>query len=459
MADIHEIIRNIRGKTALSENLSAYPAAVKKDAARLSYADLSLHAAALYEDELKDAETSEGLSEIRTALSSYTEGSLSLAECVSLRKKNAERMQAISCAIDAYTLAEYLMNRVEHRFLGERELPGDYSDLTFTAEIMAYFSQKKDEARGIAVSEILQELPVRMTKERFLEILIQRLGIYRASDTEAFEGILLQLRAAAAVGEQDLQYEPASRLSEILGIFREKNPRDITEEEFYSARERLTEISVRLNRDSERATIRAYVLNNLETLLLSGSVPSDNPEYESAGKILENTVLLLRKFPEQDSCLLSDTMALCSNLEGHLEDALEQYTESITFAEDLSNRLSGEIEERGLTQDYSDLLMIRDLRSESTYPEERAERKEPAPLSDDLFDRKVRELLSALSEVFGNSRRNYVRAVMGRILSVLPPVFKSAEELENYIYAALSSCRNTEEKLGCIELCRKLMEQ
>ena len=459
MADIHEIIRNIRGKTALSENLPAYVSAVKKDAARLSHTDLSLHAAALYEDELKDGALSEEASEIMKALFAYLSGALDLSDCISLRKKNAERMQAVSAAIDSYKLAEFLMNRIEHRFIGERELPADYSDLEFSGEIMAWISQKKDEARGIAVSEILEQLPVRMTKERFLEILIQRLGIYRASDTEAFSGILSQLVSAAALENGDFSYAPLPALSEILNLFREKNPQDITEEEFRTARGRLGELSVQLNRDSERCSLRASVLNNLETLLLTGEPDPGSPEYGSAHVILENSARLMEKLPESDEQLLSDTMALCSDLEGHLEEAFEDYTESISFAEDLCNRFAEDIEKEGLSEAYGNLLMIRDLRSESTYPEERSERKTPEPLSDDLFDRKVREMLSMLSDAFRESRRNYVRAVMGRILFVLPPVFRSAEEIENYIYAALTSCRNTEEKLGCIELCTKLMEQ
>ena len=252
---------------------------------------------------------------------------------------------------------------------------------------------------------------------------------------------------------------PLPALSEILNLFREKNPQDITEEEFRTARGRLGELSVQLNRDSERCSLRASVLNNLETLLLTGEPDPGSPEYGSAHVILENSARLMEKLPESDEQLLSDTMTLCSDLEGHLEEAFEDYTESISFAEDLCNRFAEDIEKEGLSEAYGNLLMIRDLRSESTYPEERAERKTPEPLSDDLFDRKVREVLSMLSDAFRESRRNYVRAVMGRILFVLPPVFRSAEEIENYIYAALTSCRNTEEKLGCIELCTKLMEQ
>lgn len=459
MADIHEIIRKIRSRTALRENLSAYLFTAKRDAARLSYTDLSLHAVSLYEDYLKDEADLYGKSEVFEALSDYRKGQLSLSRCIEIRKMNAERMQTVSCAIDRYTLSEYLLNRIEHRFTGERELPEDYADLAFSEEIMGFFSQKKDEARGLAAAEILAELPVRMTKERFLEIMINRLGIYRSSDTLAFDNILSQLQSAAGIGADASDYDPMRELTEILGLFRSKNAGDFTEEEYFDLQKRLLHISVQLNQDSERAALIAAVLNNLEALLLSGAVPQDTPEYESTGLILEKTVLMAEKLPENDPEMHGAALDLCRDLEGHLEDALETYLESISFAEDLSNRFSSEIAEYGLQQDFEDLLMIRDLRSESTYPEERSEREEPAPLDTETFDRKVRSMLSELSDVFSQSKRTYIRAVMGRMLSVLPPVFTSAEELENYIYAALSGCRDTAEKLGCIELIRKLMEQ
>ena len=68
MADIHEIIRKIRSRTALRENLSAYLFTAKRDAARLSYTDLSLHAVSLYEDYLKDEADLYGKSEVFEAL-------------------------------------------------------------------------------------------------------------------------------------------------------------------------------------------------------------------------------------------------------------------------------------------------------------------------------------------------------------------------------------------------------
>ena len=126
---------------------------------------------------------------------------------------------------------------------------------------------------------------------------------------------------------------------------------------------------------------------------------------------------MMEILPEQDEALHSEALELCRDLEGHLEDALEIYTESISFADDLSNRFSDDIRKAGLSADFEDLLMIRDLRSESSYPEERSERSEPVPLDVDTFDRKTRSLLSSLSDVFSQSKRNYVRAVMGRMLS------------------------------------------
>ncbi len=459
MSDIHQIIRNIRGRESLSENLCAYLGELKHTAGELSFTDLSLQYLSLYEAVSEKQEQPETFEEVSRAVSDYLEGNLSLGNLIALRKKNIARMSEVSRLIDRFTLAEYLMNRTEHRFLGEKELPGGYSDLDFSDEIMSGISLRKDEARGLLVSEILGELPVRMTKARFFETLRNRLSVYLSSDTEAFMNMISGLRASGGVTEGNEDFPELSReLEDILGVFRTGKGAELTEEEFLRMQDALQRISRTLEDCSGLCSQTAAVLNDLEVLLLSGDSAGIS-EDASARKILRNTAELFSALPESRTELLDETLELCRDLEGVLEDAVEAYNEAASFSEDLSGKYAKEIQKYGLSEGYADLRMIRALRSESVFPPEPADAAAPVPMNTEIFDREFEKLAAEISDLFAASKKTYSRAVTARMLSLIPPVFKSAEQLENYIYTALSSCSVTEEKLACIELVRKLLAE
>ncbi len=461
MTGFHEIVRKIKGKENTGEQLVLFQQGVKKDAGRLSECDLALQLVAFYESLLQEEADYLLLGELRDAVSSYLQGVLKLQDAVLLRQKNSRLMQTVSRTIDSYQLAEYLLNRAEHRFIGEKSLPEDYADLSFTEEIMSFISMKKDEARGLALADILAELPVRMTKERFYETVSNRLGIYRSSDTEALEGILSQIYPAAGLTDEEEagRYAPLSEVREILEFFSSCSLSDIEEADFFRLQDRLGAISRRLNLDSDLCHAAALVLNDLETLLLSGGGDTEAPEYRNAKSIQEKTASLLLKLPERDEALLEEVLSECENLEGHLEDALEAFRESSSFIGEVLDRCSEEIASAGLEDAYGALQMIRALRSDSIFAEEPGSVRPPEDVTDAVFEEECGKLLASFAKVFGASKKSYSRAVMARVLSILPPVFKSAEELENYIFAALSSCRRAEEKLACIELVRSIMEQ
>ena len=458
MSDIHQVIRDIRARKNLKENLSLYREMVFSDAAAISYPDLSFRALTLYESVLERGGADPLMKDAAACLRGFLNGEPKLQDVILLRTQNTQRMETVSSSIDLYVLLEYLLNRVEHRFEGEKALPEDYNDLGFTEEVMNYLALKKGEARGIAVSEILQQLPVRMTKERFIEILSERLSVYRASDTGAFEGMLSLLRGAAGLAAPEASYAPYEELLELKGYFAGPDFQTITEEKYFDLKTRLQKISDTLQDDSERCSDLAAVLNNLEVMILCG-IRADDPTYESTFGILRGVTTLMEALPEENPELLSEVNAQCEALEGVLEDALEKYRESSAFTEDFMIRFRKEIEEAGLEYSYGNLRMIQDLRSDSLYAPEMSDRKAPQDLSEEVFISGLSELIRELRTLFAESGRNYTRAVMGRMFSVLPPVFKTQEELENYIFASLSSCRNTEEKLACVELIRKLMEQ
>ena len=223
-------------------------------------------------------------------------------------------------------------------------------------------------------------------------------------------------------------------------------------------KEKLAESAAEITADSERLKETAGVLNSLEALALSMPL-QDNPEREFAAKIIEKTMEMAAVLPAQDERALAETMELCRGIEGHFEDASEQFRTDSAFLEDLRNRYEKDLADMDLLADYDALGMIEDLHSDSLFAPEKEDRSTPADLTEEEFEEGTVSLVEALLRVFSESSRSYTRAVMAKVFTVLPPVLKTSEALENYIFASLSSCSDTEEKLGCIEIIRNLMEQ
>ncbi len=466
MAEIHSVIRNIKSKNDLITNLADYKNIVLKDAYDLSLASLALNYVSLYEtlsgtnageEEVTQDEALLGIYDALNALvKRFAAGEkVSANEVAVLRKKNIERMTEITAMIDRFTLDEYIMNRMEHLYEGEQVLPVDYSDESMTQDMLQFLASGGKDQQNILISEMIAQLPVRMTKNRFYEIVQERLSVYKTSDVSALKDIAGMLESAAGLKKIDADDTLAEVLFRLDEALKQVDPMKITEAEYRLDTALLTETALTLNHASDAAEMLELVLNSLLTAVLSQDSAEDNEEQTAAMKIILEVVELIGGESEMT---IDDVYRDCEALEGKIEEFQERFTVDSAFLQEIHTRYDAELEKNGLAEEYKKADQTGVLMSNSAFAslDARLEEQEDE-VTDEIFTELVRDLNSRFAALFTECKKTYVRAAMGRAFSVIPPRFATQEELESYIYGSLSGCGNVSEKLGCMDLLNELM--
>lgn len=358
-----------------------------------------------------------------------------------IRTDNIRETSYISEAADLYAADEYMINRLEHRFKGVRELPDDYSDLRMTGEILSFLAGFRDEAQNLRLSELIAELPVRMTKQRFYDILRERLSIYKESDTQAFGDILEAVRSAAGLAGKEHKDRLPKELISLDEALRSLDPASISESGFSAMSETLSGLSSSLERGMSIRVLYEETLNSFLMARIASGYLSENDRFQEADSLIETVASFFRHPDRPEENRLDDDML-------KRLDTLAETLENV--GEELKILVS---ETEGLPSDdavNADIAAVTALYSQNRFsdPYQRNRQTEAQEVSDKLFDDELCRLTACFADLFGSSVKTYNRAVMARVFSVLPPHFSSQEALETYIYDSLSGCQSVEEKLA-----------
>jgi predicted transcriptional regulator len=94
----------------------------------------------------------------------------------SLRNEIGKRMNILTAYTDIFQIYEYVLNRLEYRF-GEELEPMDEEE--FAREILRYIFDGEDNLIiNEKIREIIGQLPVRITRQKYLDLLEESLQVY-----------------------------------------------------------------------------------------------------------------------------------------------------------------------------------------------------------------------------------------------------------------------------------------
>lgn len=450
MSDFHSIIRSLKSRDHVEENLNAYIQEVKNRAGRFALVDLSLKALALAEILSEKPKQTEALISCGKEMKKLSDGICPDRKVLEeLRDDNIRHMQRLTDDVDVYSTNEYLLNRIEHRFKDTDPLPESYSDQNMVEELLKFISLKSDEEQNLYTAKMIEQLPVRMTRLRFLEVVAQRLSIYRGNDKNSFDEIMMMLRSASLLKETG-----HPMLSDITTALSETPVKEMNDKVYDSAFNILSEVSSELSGDIDLYQLYQEVLNDLLASAVCFDAVKDLEISEDCRKILSGCADVLLNESDEVSEELYDA---CTVLEGHPEEYLMQFKETEGFETDVLSRYPREIDNYGLVESIGDIQTLTRLLSNSLYA------SLAIPENEDLdpayFNQVTSEYLKAVKDKLDHVTIPYARALMARVFTVLPPHFSSQEELETYIYDSLRSCNDAAEKKGTIELLHQIMEE
>lgn len=239
-------------------------------------------------------------------------------EALSLRKESTQIMELLSAYTDRFTVYEYVLNRLEYRFSGA-SLEAGYSDEDMTQEILQKLSSETDQTvRQSMLVSIIEQLPMRMTRKRFFQVLAEGMDAYKGSDKEAVDGQLFMLRTAAMLEEPAEFKQSFPAFYEVVETFKQAPLSTVSEAEWNKLHDMLADAMEELNSQMDRMLLLQELINDLCVVTMTEGC-TWTEQHKTCSSIISFTLT-----PGTDEAALN---AMLTALEG----IQEQY--SMTFQE------------------------------------------------------------------------------------------------------------------------------
>lgn len=403
---------------------------------RYSFSRLALNYDILYELISEDPELLADFGTVREEfdqiLTEFLAGAGSVQELDALRRRITAQMEVYTVYADCFQLYEYVLNRMERRFL---DLP--LSEMT-PAEFAQAAAEKIVSSRDAAVMRdrmqtLLAQLPVRYTRQKFFGMMLERMTVLAGSARADLEDYIQRLRSSAMLHLPEAmgQYP---ELYEALEQFRQADFKHMEEPEYRRLVQILAQVSQTLQDATDTCLLLEELINDLYVLLLC------QPEALRDGSEESLLIQVIRKVMEDydssSETAMDEVTRLLAQTEGIQEDAMERFAAADT-------PLEGE------------LAKIDRLLSSSAFASlEDADRDTQA--ADNLWiEQRCRGFFDELEELFRTVPRQVTRAVMASLLSQTPPVMTSFTELRTAIQNSLESCDDAAERETAMELLKQ----
>lgn len=477
MAELNVITKEIcRGKH-LDKNLSAYINSMMSCYSRFSYIKLSMNyytfCDVLREESGGSAKEPGG---ILTLLNGMIQENIvntvlengqniqkprkeALKSLMELRKSVMDTMEIVTAYVDRFLVLEHVLNRVEFRF-SEEPLDEAYYDEGLLKDIMNYILSDKDSVvMNSHIADIVGQLPLRLTKNKFFELVKDAFMLYRGQETKSVKDFVYMLDTVSGI------YEPegfAGRFADLYEIWKRLsglNYKEITKEAFDKAEQELLYAASYLAKTSDLYVQMMELINDMAVILLSAPFAfHDQKEIQNSAAIIRSVMEQQDLAPDSEE-ELSDMTDRFIFFEGKQEKLYNQISANDYVIDEIEKSFGQELSDNHLTEAFNDLKKIAKLSSGSNFVSLEEEADDKSIVTEELADAFFLAYREKMTERFVGSSQIVNRAVMSAVLSSLPVFFNNVNEIMTFIQTSLEQCSDLAEKKACVSLMRMIIEE
>lgn len=397
-----------------------------------------------------------------------TEGCKKLAEeLLSLRKEITDRMQVLSAYVDCFSVYEYILNRLEYRFKEMEEMP---EDVQFTEDVVQFiFSSKDNAAINEKVRFVTGQLPMRMLRSKYFDVIRESVSIYKGSSLSSLEGFEYMFRTNAMLYKDKNMDIYFTEFKKPLGELKNIDFEDIDINQYKSCNEIVEDNTYELLKLSDLYILFGEIVNLLYTVAAVAAYTEE--EYRLQDKSLDVAATVIKginvlfsgedndiwKLAEESLDLEKEKLGWLSGLLDELTGRQENISEILDMAEAALGQVKevhgGVIDNLGLAENFDLLVRLSLLNSNSTFAELGEDKDaEDVEVTQQMADEAAGELISEVKELFKNSSRILRRAVMANTLEKIPVFFNTPQEVADYISLSLLQCDDEAEKYASKEI-------
>lgn len=454
----HEIVKARKEFTAgkdTERNLPCYLTGMAGVYYRLANYNLAMQYTAFAEAvEEGDLELSESLAPygafLKETIKVLSENSVAIAteetvsRLLSVREELTVSMQALTAYTDRLYLHEYALTRMQPEMEGTVE---EIDSNQALEEISSFlFSDEEQEGLLSRVSLAISELPVRMTKAKFIEWVRSTASVYTEADKDTLDRVFYMLYSAAGLYAPE-GMDRFDNCREALSYFEGLDYKELTEQGFFEAKEKLTEITEFIAGVSDGYFMLAEMVNNLLVMAMTTNY---------AG---------LQDMEATDCCrrIFGLLSAGADYIDRDLVEAFESFEGKPEEIEEFLFTEEGYLDELPVKETlleammqkalYTRVMYARTLHTTSVFVE--LEKKEQRDLT---FEAALDEFCNAAVQALESGQRAINRGRMARIIQNLPLPFTKKSEIQKYILASLENCHDMSEKTAAMRAIRELAE-
>ncbi len=365
-------------------------------------------------------------------LKEYLGNSLKEEEVADLRNRCIHQMEIITAYTDSFQIYEYVLNRLERRFITmppEKLSIEDFTNLL----IQALNSSEDNTIMNSQIQDIMTQLPIRYTRQKFCEMLMERFTVYIGSDKKSFEDLLYMLRTSSMILLPEDMSLGRENIYGLLTELKNADYKNMDSEHFNRCRECLKFASDQLNSESGIIMMLEDLINDLYVLCITHNDALIDSTEESNSRLILNGIIELF---DNDSPYLP--LARYAQIFDSMVGIQESSMEGFMYHSD---------------EDSPEIDLLDKLLSGSQF----ASLEEPV-----VGDEADRDWINERGEKFCNELKDHLssmskpvsRAVMAKMFAYLPVMFRSMQEIRDYISGSLESCADLAEREACMQILR-----
>lgn len=462
MRDLSYVSQEISKGRNLDTNLKAYANGLSAMYHGLAYIKLSMNYYTVYdmcmERSAKNPEFDKLMQRFQKVIADQvlTHKTTGIEEISGIRDDIIKIMEHVTSYVDRLRIYEYVLNRVEYRFT-EEEPDEDYYGMYLTNDLMHYiFSDKDNVVINSKISEVVGQLPMRLSRPKFYEYIRDAFTLYHGAQKGTVNDFVYALKTSAMIDTIREGENFFPEMDDICATLANADYKNITQEEYQRLKGALTIGSEQMNDIADLFVLLAQIVNDAYTIILTyqddlGLVE----EVETAKDIITS---VNNAFIQNQSEIEEDVIDKFTLFEGKQERIMSVVSQCDFAVEIARANFKEQLDQMNLTSTYAALSDTMKLQSGSDFVNlVVSEEKNEVP-DDSFADEACKSLIDELDKEFQEQPQIIRRAVMSAVLSQLPVFFNSTQEIQEYINLSLEQCHDKAEKMAVIEVMKMIVQ-
>ena len=376
-----------------------------------------------------------------------------------IRRDISRRMNILTAYADIFLIYEYILNRIEYRFVGE---PEEIDDEELSRAILRYIFDTQDNfVINEKIREMIGQLPIRITKQKYYDLLQESINAYLGAEVSSLNSYLYMLRTSAMLCHEEGMDTYYPKLWKQRKKLASTDYRNLTKQGYEKAFGVLQGATLVLETESTAYLSMMEIINEIYAMLLcnayAGMVQNDNETAESTAMqiIRETSSLFSSEDSSEQSLGFLDWFEKLEGVQEEISDQLILQEDALYETEHVHGKLA---ESMMLQKQLQSLIRAQKLLSNSLFAD-LEEQPDEIIADEDKIAEESRALLEELRILFANSDMAVCRAVIANTINKIPVFFKNHKEVMDYVRYSIERCTNRYEKAACFDIINEIISE